>query len=184
MSTCTAELILGQADQNHSGIQFNHRLSLYENSRSVLVMERKPSLDDTGELMDRWIPHPDAMLEDAMVMLAGYGARDPEVLRLIAEMKKVSVAGEIFDLGAVDEGLMEKLYAASRKAFKLTVHRTRHSISSERWKVMACIFKFSNLLESVGRLDSYDIDVEICQSVYQSEYSPWNDSIGVWGEIK
>jgi hypothetical protein len=40
------------------------------------------------------------------------------------------------------------------------------------------------MLEPVGKLSVYDIDVEVCQTAYQSEYSPWSDSTGVWGEIK
>lgn len=124
MATCTAELILGKADQNHSGIQFNHRLTLYENSRSVLVMERKPTLDDGGQLLDRWVPHPDRVLEDAMVMLTGLGAGNNEVLHLIADMKKDCGGDDgIFDLNYVDHDLMEKLYSAARKAFSLKVEK-------------------------------------------------------------
>jgi hypothetical protein len=40
------------------------------------------------------------------------------------------------------------------------------------------------MLEPVGKLGGYDIDVEVCQTAYQSEYSLWSDSIGVWGGIK
>jgi len=185
MSTCTAELIIGKADQNHSGIQFNHRLTLYENSRSVLVMERKPSLDDGGQLLDRWVPHPDRVLADAMVMLAGYGAGDQAVLELIADMKEGwGRDGDILDLHEVDPGLMDKLYAATRKAFTLQVEKTRHYIISDRWKVIACLFRSCSIQDSLGLLREYDIDIEICRSCFQSEYSPWSDRIDVWGELQ
>jgi len=79
-TTCTSELIFGKADQNSSGIQFNHRLMLYEGLRTMLVFEKKPSLSSGGQLIDRWVPHVDAMVEDAMVMMAGYGIENPEVM--------------------------------------------------------------------------------------------------------
>jgi hypothetical protein len=50
--TCTCELVFGKADMNDSGILFNHRLTLYENFRPVLVMERKPGPTDGGALID------------------------------------------------------------------------------------------------------------------------------------
>lgn len=184
MSTCTCELILGKAHMNHSGIAFNHRLTLYENSRAMLVFERKPSPTDGGQLVDRWVPHVDKILEDSMVMLAGYGAGDETVLKLIAAMKTGRDDQEILNLYDVDDELMEKLYAASKRAFKLKIFKNRNSRSSDRWKVIACIFRYSSILKAVERFLDYDIDIEVCQSIYQSEYSAWNEEINVWGELK
>lgn len=184
MSTCTCELILGKADMNHSGITFNHRLTLYENSRAILVFERKPSLTDGGQLVDRWVPHVDKILEDSMVMLAGYGAGDETVLNLITEMKMGKDDQEILNLYDVDDELMEKLYSTSKQAFKLKVFKSSNRRSYDRWKVIACIFRYSSILNEVERFLDYDLDIEICQSIYQSEYSAWNEQINVWGQLK
>lgn len=78
---------------------------------------------------------------------------------------------------------MEKLYQASKQAFKLELEYGKNWRRSDRWKVMACLFRYSSILRSVKRFHDYDIDIEVCQSVYQSEYSPWNERINVWGEL-
>ena len=184
MSTCTCELIFGKASQNNSGIEFNHRLTLYEGSRAMLAFERKPTPTDGGALVERWVPHADKILEDSMIMLAGYGAGDETVLKLIAEMKQGSKEQDIFDLYTVDDELMEKLYAASKQAFKLDIISGKNWRRSERWKVMACLFRPCSMLNSVECFLDYDIDIEVCQSVYKSEYSAWNEKINVWGELK
>lgn len=98
MATCTSELILGKAHMNASGIEFNHRLTLYEGDQAIIAFERKPSPTDGGELVDRWIPHPDKILEDSMVMLAAYGVGDEKTLRLIAEMKTGKEEQKFFEL--------------------------------------------------------------------------------------
>ncbi len=182
--TCTCELIFGKADMNDSGILFNHRLSLYENFRPVLVMERKPGPTDGGALIDRWIPHIDRMLEDSMVMLAAYGAGDENVLALVSEMKQGNEDKDIFDLHTVNEELMAELYEASKKVFRLQVFRTKNSRSSDRWKVMACLFKDTTMARQVERFLNYDIDIEVCRSVYRNEYSAWSQEINIWGELK
>lgn len=184
MSTCTSELIFGKAHQNDSGIGFNHRLTIYEGDRPMLVFEKKPSLNDGGVLVDRWIPHVDRMVEDCMVMIAGYGAGDYKVLDLIDEMKQGFNQNEIIELNRVDVGLMGRLYEASRQSFELKVKKTKHSISADRWKVTACVFKDSSLVHSLDKFIEYDIDIEVCRSVFQSEYSAWNQKINVWGELK
>lgn len=91
---------------------------------------------------------------------------------------------EIFDLYTVDDELMGKLYAASKQAFKLEIIRGKNWRRAERWKVMACLFRSSSMLDSVERFHDYDIDIEVCQSVYISEYSAWNEKINTWGELK
>ncbi len=182
-TTCTSELIFGKADQNSSGIQFNHRLMLYEGLRTMLVFERKPSLSNGGQLIDRWVPHVDAMVEAAMLMMAGDGVENPEVISLIDETLAEFKKNEMIDLSRVSNELMERLYAASRHAFKLEVYKTKHSISSDRWKVTACLFTNSSIQHSLQKFLEYDIDLEVCRSVYQREYSPRSDSEGVWGEL-
>jgi hypothetical protein len=184
MSTCTSELIFGKANMNDSGIGFNHRLTLYEGSRAMIAFERKPSPTGGGALVDRWVPHADKILEDSMIMLAGYGAGDETVLQLITEMRQGREDQEIIDLNSVDDELMEKLYAASKQAFKLEIRQGKNGRNSERWKITACLFSHSSMSRSVERFHNYDIDIEICQSVYQSEYSAWNEKVNVWGELR
>lgn len=183
MSSCTCELIFGKASMNDSGITFNHRLTLYEGFKAVLVFEQKPSVTDGGALIDRWIPHPDLLLKDSMVMLAAYGAEDEKVLRLIDEVKEKYLEQDMLDLNKVDDVLMEKLYTAAKQAFRLEVRYIKNGRSSDRWKVTACIFGSSSMFREVKYLKDYDIDIEVCQPIYQSEYSPWNEEINVWGEL-
>lgn len=183
-TTCTAELIFGMADQNNSGIQFNHRLTVYEGFKAMLVFERKPSTVDGGELIDRWLCHTDRFVEEAMVMIAGYGAGKQEILDLIKTIKQEQGDQELLDLYAVDEEIMDRLYDLSRQTFELKVNRTRDSISAERNKITACIFRGSSLWNEAEKFLDYDIDVEVCKAIFKSEYSAWNDKINTWGELR
>ena len=184
MATCTSELIFGKAHMNDSGITFQHRLMLYEGHRAVLVFERRPSIEQGVEVIDRWIPHPKKILEDSMVMLAVYGVGDKRVLQLVEEAKQASVEDEMLDLHNVDHDLMEKLYAESRKAFGCIEKGKKYVNNAHRWKVMACIFRHSSLLASMHKFLDYNIDVEICKSIYQSEFSAWTGKVGEWGELQ
>jgi len=60
MGTCTTEFIFGETDMNHGGIGFGHRLCVYENSRTVLVFEKRPTMDQGGAIVDRWVSNPHA----------------------------------------------------------------------------------------------------------------------------
>lgn len=183
-TTCTAEVIFGKADQNSSGIQFNHRVTLYEGFRPMLVFERKPSLDQDGSLVDRWIPNLDRLAEDIMVMMAGYSTGDGKTMELIGQLKEGREAGEIIDLNEADPDLMDQLYTASRMAFRLNVHQTKNYIRSDRQKITACLFEKSSLEKVVRCFLDYDIDLEVCRTIFKSEYSPWSRQIDVWGELK
>jgi hypothetical protein len=117
-TTCTAELIFGMADQNSSGIQFDYRLTVYEGSKAMLVMERKPSMIDGGELIDRWLCHTDRFVEDAMVMIAGYGSGNQGILDLIASIKEEQGDQKLLNLYELDEEILDQLYAPARRTFK------------------------------------------------------------------
>jgi hypothetical protein len=184
MATCTSELIFGKAHMNDSGITFQHRLMLYEGHRAVLVFERRPSIELGGEVVDRWIPHPQKILEDSMIMLAAYGVGEKRVLQLVEAVNQARAEDGVLDLHNVDHDLMEKLYAESRKSFGRIEKDKKYVNNAHRWKVMACIFRHSSLLASMHKFLDYDIDVEICKSIYQSEFSAWIGRVEEWGELQ
>lgn len=183
MPTCTSEFLFGQAHMNDSGIIFNHRLTLYEGDRAVLVFERKPSIGEGGSVVARWVPHVGKFIDDSMVMMAAYGIGDETILSLIAEIKQESGDQGVLELGDVDEKLMQELYAASKRSFQGVTKRDKAGKNPVRWKVVACVFRGSSIINSLQRFHDYDVDIEVCQSVYQSEYSAWTGKIDTWGEL-
>lgn len=183
-TTCTAELIFGMADQNSSGIQFNYRLMVYEGFKAMLVFERKPSMLDRGELIDRWLCHTEHFVEDAMVMIASYGSGNRDILDIIARIKEEQGEQKLLNLYEVDKEIMDKMYVLAKRTFKLKVNRTCNSISARRDKIVACIFKSSSLWNQAEKFLDYDIDLEVCKTIFKSEYSAWNDTINRWGELR
>ena len=74
MSTRLAEVIFGHNDRDHGGILFNNRISVYENSVTRLIFEKRASRDgNPGSLSAIWIPNPEYLLECCVLMAALYG---------------------------------------------------------------------------------------------------------------
>ncbi|WP_040413117.1 hypothetical protein [Desulfosporosinus sp. OT] len=80
MSTCLAEVIFGHNDRDHGGIQFNSRISVYENSVTRLVFVKRASRNGKpGGLEAIWIAHPGYLLECCTLMAGLYGTENSEL---------------------------------------------------------------------------------------------------------
>lgn len=172
MATCTAQLIFGGNDRDHGGISPFFKISLYENSRSTLVLSKEPIDDEIGERIGFWIPTPDNTLKDCMVMAAAYMLKDETVNMLINEaVSKMNLPeDERLELYNIEN--LEEIYEASKDAFK-----------KSGLKVVVLMLYNSSLEASVKNILNYDIDVEVCRSVFLREYSEWTEKIITIGEI-
>lgn len=172
MATCTAQLIFGRKDRDHGGIYPFFKISLYENNRSSLVLSREPINDESGERIGYWIPTPDNTLKDCMLMAAAYILKDESVNMLLDEArKKMNLKqGEMLELHNIEN--LDKIYETSKAAFK-----------ASKLKVVVLMLHNSSMETCVRDILNYDVDLEVCRSVYLREYSEWTQKIEIIGEI-
>ena len=78
MSTVTAQILVGHPDIYHGGIWPTHGLYLFENSRPswVLVPLGLQLPAGPAERLYTWLPGPDRILEDGMLMIYLYALKD------------------------------------------------------------------------------------------------------------
>ena len=118
MSTCLAEIIFGHNDRDHGGVQFNHRINVYENSVTRLVFEKKPSRDGKpGTLEAIWIAHPRYLLEGCILMAALYGTENSNLkdrANLILPKTENNLDVNLCD---VEETKLLELFAESKGYF-------------------------------------------------------------------
>ena len=183
MSTCTAELLLGAADMNESGILFKHRICIYEGSKMWLVFEKRPTWEEGGSLVDSWLAHPNNFVDAAMVMYAAYGVGDQQVLDILAELKEGHGDKREWKMYELSPESLERLYQTARNSLQEKVVKGRNFTRVERKKVMVCCFFESSLERHMNRFLDYDVDVELCKSFYRREYSVWNNCINERGEL-
>lgn len=183
MSTCLAEAIFGHNDRDHGGIQFNNRISVYENSVTRLVFEKRASRDGKlGTLDAIWIPNPKYLLETCVLMAALYGLDNSK----LKEMAEVILPKEQnnFDVNLcdVEELKLFELFAESKKLFCPQVWSNKHS-HDVRWKFIFVLFQGSSLEREMQKTFDYEMDIEVAKSVYNRHYSEWSQRISEWGAL-
>ncbi|MBN1859838.1 MAG: hypothetical protein JW840_00095 [Candidatus Thermoplasmatota archaeon] len=84
MASFTAQMLVGDSDPYHGGINPTHYLFLSENSRPAWILVPQNIFDnkkvEKGKIT--WIPNLDSMLEDAFLMIAIYIIKDKEIVNL------------------------------------------------------------------------------------------------------
>lgn len=183
MSTCLAEVIFGHNDRDHGGILFNHRISVYENSVTRLVFEKKPSRDGKPGTLDAiWIPNPKYLLECCILMAALYGTD----LKNLKEMVDLVIPKQEnkFDINLcdVEESKLLELFEESKRIVSPQVWTNKHG-HSLRWKFVFALFQGSSLEQEIRKILDYDIDIEVVKSVFNRHYSEWSQGISEWGAL-
>lgn len=158
MGTFTAQLLVGRAHPYEGGIYgLTHTLYLSENGRPAWILQ---SLGDSKEPIT-WIPTVDHMLEDALLMIGLYVFKDEE-LRNMQERyftNKNTTYTELYK--DVDS---KQLEAMRERCRELTCEQ----------KIMISVFEGSSIQSQLPIIKNYDVDFEVCQSVYQKAYNVWN----------
>jgi len=162
MSTYTAQILIGRGHPYDGGVIHTHQMFLQENGISRWILSPQnvyPINEPAGESIV-WIPTPDHMLEDALLMIGLYVLKDE---RLIQEANMLLERGrergrEIADhylviAGGLDEEL-QRLYALSREIkypFKI---------------VVVIIEKDASINKQLHVLEQYDVEVSVSKPTY------------------
>jgi len=183
MSTCLAEVIFGHNDRDHGGIQFNNRISVYENSVTRLVFEKRASRDGKPGSIDAiWIPNPDYLLECCILMAGIYGTENNKLKGMANLILPKAENNFDVNLCEVEELRLFELFAESKKIFCPQVWANKHGHNA-RWKFIFVLFKGSSLEREMQRVLDYEMDIEVTKSVYNRHYNEWSQGISEWGAL-
>ncbi len=165
MGTLTAQILTGTAHPNHGGINPSHYLFLSENSRSVWILVpqniiQEPDGQKTPGMI-RWIPTTENMLEDALLMIAIHVLRDKTVLERIEKFPKIKSADFVHLNKDIDKKAQLELYEICRRI-------------KNRYKAVITVLEGSSIRSQLEILEKYQMDVEVCVSVYLRQYSMWS----------
>jgi hypothetical protein len=158
MGTFTAQLLIGRAHPYEGGIYgLTHTLYLSENGRPAWILQ---SLKEIKEPIT-WIPTVDHMLEDALLMIGLYVFTDEELRKMQERYftNKNKSYAELYE--DVDSRQLEAMRERCRE------------LTSEH-KIMISVFEGSSIHSQLPIIKNYDIDFEVCQSVFQKAYNVWN----------
>jgi len=183
MSTCLAEVLFGHIDRDDGGIQFNNRISIYENSVTRLVFEKRASIDGAlGSIEAIWIPNPEYLIESCLLMAAVYGIKSPVVEELANKYLPQKEKNLDINLCKVSDINLLEMFEASKKVFCPT-EWTYASSHGCRWKFLFALFHNSSLEMQIQNVLKYDMDIEVTKSIFSRNYSEWTKSISTWGEL-
>jgi len=165
MSTVSATILVGTADQNHGGIDPTHQLLLNENDRPSWSLFRLHSARPQAV----WIPTIEDMLEDGLLMVGLLVAQDARLLAAATAFRRGdSERIEMYD--DVVESDRRRLYELCRNLGPST-------------KTVITVLRGSSVEGQLGVLRKYQFGVEVCPSVYCREYSTWSQSVAEHGTL-
>jgi hypothetical protein len=117
-----------------------------------------------------WIPTPENMLEDAILMIALYVWKDEETIRLAEEVLGCPIE-QIAVIGSTrDNPRLHLLYEKCRSL-------------KYNCKLMISVFETSSILRQLPTLEHYDFEIEVCKSVYSRFYNHWKGAMDVKGSL-
>jgi hypothetical protein len=165
MSSVTAQILVGHPDTFHAGIWPTHGLYLFENSRPswVLAPLALQLPDDPARRTYTWIPTPEHLLEDGLVMVYLYALRDDGVR---------AVAPRSLD----DAHTWRELGASTTADERVELARACRA-SAARCKVVVTVLEGSSLTGRLSPLEDYPVDLEVCPSRFVREVAGWKGEI-------
>jgi len=170
MASFTAYMMVGGSHPNHGGITGETAVYLSENGRPALVFGQP---DEEGSYKNVWIPTLEDPVEDALLFISACILQNEVILEELG--KHLGSSGldyvEMYELCTNEE--RHELYRLNRNVLK------KH----QGLKVVFTILEGSLFKGVIGVLKEYDIDMEVCLSVYHRFYSPWRNEIVVHGDL-
>lgn len=154
MATVTAQLLIGSSHPNHGGIIPSHVIVLTENSRPALTLYSFES----HRAICTWIPTLENMLEDALLMSSVRASQHKPILRIAPEVLTKGKRVELYQ-DLTSEQLFQ-LYQ-SNKSF---VHH---------YKIVLTVLEGSHLMPQLDVMRHYNMDLDVCTSIYSKWYSTW-----------
>ncbi|MEW6260776.1 MAG: hypothetical protein AB1547_12850 [Thermodesulfobacteriota bacterium] len=174
MGTLTAQILVGSTHPYHEGIDPTHYLFLSENSRPAWLLtsqnifsrdfDRHPPIPSSIV----WIPTVENMLEDALLMIAYFIARNPEIrslLRSFTDMPQVRRC-ELYDLLTGEQ--RHQLYQQCRRIENFP-------------KLIVSVFRHSTIQKQIAVLEQYRMDFEVCMVCYSRLHSGMKGETEIWG---
>ena len=158
----TAQILVGQSHPHQDGICPTHNLYLSENHRAAwtLVNQNLFPQEENQFSTVTWIPTIENMLEDALLMIAIYIVKDPEVVAMAQSFSDQIHAErmELYDSFTTEQ--LDQLYQKCRAL-------------SEFPKVVITAFRGSTIESHLIVVKDYKMDVEACKPCYSRFYSRW-----------
>jgi len=170
MGTITAQILIGSVHQNHGGIQPNYKLLLSENSRPCWVLSPENGTRSGRSSQIKWIPTVEKMLEDAFLMVAVHVLKNKEIVESAGEFCKSSSLESLELYEDFSEQQREELYAKCRHIKDFP-------------KFIISVFKGSTIEGQLKVIESYQMNIEVCKSVFCREFSNWTNSVQVFGSL-
>ena len=177
MGTFTAQILVGRSHPYDGGIIPSHYLFLSENGRSAwILLPQNISIFREGRFRERrrgivWIPTPENMLEDALLMIAIHVCRNQEVIDIakrfypeIDRLSRLELCSEIERSG------LEQLYQKCREVVAFP-------------KLAVSVFSSSSIQSKLSVLEKYNMEVEVCVLVYNRWYSCMAKKMYVEGSL-
>lgn len=165
MATLTAQILIGKEHTYHGGIGPTHYLFLSENSRAglILVNENVHTKRPTSKRV--WIPTPEHMLEDALLMISRYVLRIPEIIKKSEEL----------GLGKEFKKRRLVLYDINAQQLQLLYDLNRQCMKKIQMKLIVSVFAGSSFAGQVGLISDYGLSHEICQSNTEKGDTLWSE---------
>lgn len=156
MSTTTAIILVGQAHQNHSGINPTHLIRLTENSRAALILQSIEGNDEPIII----IPTIENMVDDIYLMISVF------ILKGLSPGKELQTAERksIYDI------------LSEQERFSL-YEKTKDLIMKVKMKVVFNLLDGSHLLSQVNIIKQYPNDFEITVPYIKNEFDAWSGKV-------
>ena len=156
MATTTATILIGQAHQNHSGINPTHIIRYTENDTPALILQ---SLD--GNLERKVIvPTVENTVNDIYLMIAVFILKKVNPSKEIHNLERKS----LYDILEEKERL--SLYSEVRKTFEET-----------KIKIVFNILDDSHLLNQINIIKTFPNDFEVTLPTLKKEFDVWANKL-------
>lgn len=168
MATYTGEVLVGNAHLHHGGILPEHRVYLSENGRLSLILRGE---EDTKGCI--WIPTVKNTIDDTLLMISVYILKDKDILNKMAKCKIPMEQGffELREYFSEDE--LKGLYELNKEVLK----------TYSGFKIVLNALEGSTFLAQLRNLENYDIDMEVCRTIYSQRFVSKDEEKVVSGEL-
>ena len=156
MSTTTAIILIGQAHQNHSGINPTHLIRLTENDRPALILQSIESKEKPIII----VPTVENMVDDIYLMIS------------VFILKGLNPGKELIskERQSIHDILREQ------ERFEL-YEKTKTLIQIAKIKVVFNLLDGSHLLNQIDKIKQYPNDYEITVPFIKNEFNAWSSKL-------
>lgn len=172
MVTFTAIIMLGHSHRFHQGIaQVDYSLYLSENSRAAWMLKKENLFNEEAnkEKVITWIPTPDNMLQDALLMFGLYVYQDEQLIQQAEWVFNRSI-DQIREIYIIEKAKLFPLYERAKEL-------------GEGSKLVITVLEGSTILKQLGVLSEYKMEIEVVKTVYSRHFNEWDEQIVESGDL-